>query len=50
MRRRDFRLPGFLIRLHGLTVWGDSPESAFKHVELFDFLFRFMVLSRPFSS
>lgn len=50
MRRRDFRLPGFLIRLHGLTAWGDSPESAFKHVELFDFLFRFMVLSRPFSS
>ena len=49
-RRREFMLPGFLIRLHGLTVWGDSPDTAFKHVELFDFLFRFMVLSRPFSS
>ncbi|MCL4461444.1 MAG: methylthioribulose 1-phosphate dehydratase [Nitrospirae bacterium] len=48
--RRGFTLPGFLIRLHGLTVWGDSPDSAFKHIELFDFLFRFMVLSRPFSS
>jgi methylthioribulose-1-phosphate dehydratase len=49
-RKREFLLPGFLIRLHGLTVWGDSPAAAFKHVELFDFLFRFMVLSRTVSS
>lgn len=45
-RESQFRLPGYLIRLHGLTVWGNSPEEAFKHVELFDFIFRYMVQSR----
>lgn len=48
-RRSGFQLPGFLISLHGLTVWGDTPENAFKHVELFDFIFRFMVQSLSFS-
>ncbi|MHB1286225.1 MAG: methylthioribulose 1-phosphate dehydratase [Leptospirales bacterium] len=45
-RKEGLRLPGFLIHLHGLTVWGRNPEEAFKHVELFDFLFRFQVMSR----
>ncbi len=45
-RKEGLRLPGFLIHLHGLTVWGRTPEEAFKHVELFDFLFRFQVMSK----
>lgn len=40
------RLPGFLIRDHGLTVWGDAPRAAQNHLELFDFIFRCMVAAR----
>jgi methylthioribulose-1-phosphate dehydratase len=36
------RLPGFLIRNHGLTVWGDDPPAALNHLELFDFIFQCM--------
>lgn len=45
-RKEGAMVPGFLIHLHGLTVWGKTPEEALKHVELFDFLFRFQVQSR----
>jgi methylthioribulose-1-phosphate dehydratase len=40
------RVPGFLIRDHGLTVWADSPERAVHHLELFDFLFGCLVAAR----
>jgi methylthioribulose-1-phosphate dehydratase len=40
------RLPGFLIRDHGLTVWGDDPQAALNHLELFDFIFQCMVAAR----
>jgi methylthioribulose-1-phosphate dehydratase len=40
------RLPGFLIRDHGLTVWGDSPQAAQNHLELFDFIFQCMAAAR----
>lgn len=36
-------VPGFLIADHGLTVWGTSADEAEKHLELFDFIFRFML-------
>ncbi len=36
-------VPGFLIRDHGLTVWGDSAQAALNHLELFDFIFQWMV-------
>lgn len=39
-----FEVPAFLIRLHGLTVWGEDPDQALHHVELMDFLFRYLVL------
>jgi methylthioribulose-1-phosphate dehydratase len=44
---RDFgaeppRLPGFLIRDHGLTVWGDDPQAAQNHLELIEFIFQAM--------
>ncbi len=41
-----FDVPGFLIRLHGLTVWGEDPAQALHHVELMDFVFRYLVLER----
>lgn len=44
--KEKFLMPGFLIHLHGLTVWGKTPEEALKHVELFDYLFRFQVMAR----
>ena len=40
------RLPGFLIRDHGLTAWGDDPRAAQNHLELFDFIFQCMVAAR----
>ncbi len=33
-------VPGFLIRHHGVTMWGRSVEEARNRVELIDFLFR----------
>jgi methylthioribulose-1-phosphate dehydratase len=32
------RLPGFLIRDHGLTVWGAGPDEALERLELFEFI------------
>jgi methylthioribulose-1-phosphate dehydratase len=40
------QLPGFLIADHGLTVWGDGPQAALNHLELFDFIFQCMVTAR----
>ncbi|HEV8582995.1 MAG TPA: methylthioribulose 1-phosphate dehydratase [Thermoanaerobaculia bacterium] len=36
------RLPGFLIRDHGLTTWGRDADAAFNHVELFEYIFGYM--------
>ena len=35
-----FKVPGFLIRGHGLTAWGSDIASAQRHVEGFEFLFQ----------
>jgi methylthioribulose-1-phosphate dehydratase len=40
------RLPGFLIRDHGLTVWAATPEGALNYLELFDYIFGCMVAAR----
>lgn len=40
------RLPGFLIRDHGLTVWGAGPDEALNRLELFEFVFACMVTAR----
>lgn len=40
------QVPGFLIRDHGLTTWGPSLDAAMNFVELFDYIFRFMVHAR----
>jgi methylthioribulose-1-phosphate dehydratase len=36
------RVPGFLIRDHGLTAWGRDADAAFHHVELFEYIFGYM--------
>jgi methylthioribulose-1-phosphate dehydratase len=35
-----------LIRNHGVTVWGNSTEQARNHIELVEYIFRYMVLAR----
>ena len=40
------RLPAFLIRDHGLTVWADGAEPALRYLELLEFIFSFMVGAR----
>ncbi len=40
------RLPGFLIRDHGLTAWGRDADAALNHVELFEYLFEYLGAAR----
>jgi len=40
------RLPGFLVRAHGLTVWGPEPQEAMNRLELFEFLFDCLLTAR----
>lgn len=37
---------GYLISGHGLYTWGDSVETALKHVEAFEFLFKCELMKR----
>lgn len=34
-------VPGFLLKGHGLYTWGSTPSEAKRHVEIWDYLFRF---------
>jgi methylthioribulose-1-phosphate dehydratase len=36
------RVPGFLVRDHGLTTWGRDAGAALNHVELFEYIFGYM--------
>jgi methylthioribulose-1-phosphate dehydratase len=45
-RKDPPRVPGFLIRDHGLTTWGATPDAALNHVELFEYLFGYMAAAR----
>ena len=40
------QIPALLIRNHGVTVWGSSPEAARNAIELVEYIFRYMVLER----
>ena len=40
------RLPAFLIRDHGLTVWAGSAPAALRYLELLEFIFAFMIAAR----
>lgn len=39
-------LPLLLIRNHGLTSWGKDTDTAFNHVELAEYILRYLVLAR----
>lgn len=40
------QVPALLIRNHGVTVWANSPEAAENHVELAEYIFRYIVSAR----
>ena len=40
------RVPGLLIREHGLTLWASSAQQLVNYAEVFDHLFRFMLQAR----
>jgi methylthioribulose-1-phosphate dehydratase len=40
------RVPGFLIRDHGLTTWGATPDAALNYVELFEYIFGYMAAAK----
>ncbi len=39
-------VPGVLVRRHGLYAWGDTPETARRHVEVFEFMLDYVVRLR----
>ena len=41
-RRLDPRVPGFLVRRHGVYAWGASPQDAIRHLEALEFLFEWV--------
>ena len=43
------KIPALLIRNHGVTVWADSPESAYHYIELIEYIFRYMMAARQVS-
>ncbi|MDJ0555441.1 MAG: methylthioribulose 1-phosphate dehydratase [Microcoleaceae cyanobacterium MO_207.B10] len=43
------KVPALLIRNHGVTVWADSPESAYHYIELVEYIFRYMMAVRQVS-
>lgn len=40
------RVPGFLIRDHGLTTWARDADTAFNYVEIFEYLFGYLSAAR----
>jgi methylthioribulose-1-phosphate dehydratase len=39
-------VPALLIADHGVTVWGQSPETAEQYLEIVEYVFRYLVASR----
>lgn len=40
------KIPALLIRNHGVTVWGKSPENTHNHLEIVEYIFRYLVTAR----
>jgi methylthioribulose-1-phosphate dehydratase len=40
------QVPALLIRNHGITVWANSPKTAFHYIEVAEYIFRYMVAAR----
>ncbi|MGD1809572.1 methylthioribulose 1-phosphate dehydratase [Dapis sp. BLCC M126] len=43
------KIPALLIHNHGVTVWANSPESAYHYIELVEYIFRYMTAARQVS-
>jgi methylthioribulose-1-phosphate dehydratase len=43
VNRLELRVPGVLIRKHGIYAWGNSLFEACRHLEAFEFMFRYQV-------
>ncbi|GAX88590.1 methylthioribulose 1-phosphate dehydratase [Effusibacillus lacus] len=43
-RRLDPRVPGVLIRKHGIYAWGKTPFEAKRHVEALEFMFHYQFM------
>jgi methylthioribulose-1-phosphate dehydratase len=39
---KEPRIPGFLLRKHGICAWGDDAFAATRHLEAFEFLFEYV--------
>lgn len=37
----DLRVPGFILQGHGVYAWGKTPFEAFRHVEIWHYLFEY---------
>lgn len=46
-RITDPRVPGILVRRHGLYAWGANPFDAKRHVEAFEFMFEYLLRGAP---
>jgi len=40
--RLDARIPGILLRKHGIYAWGANAFEAKRHIEAFEFLFEYV--------
>ncbi len=43
------KISALLIRNHGVTVWANSPESAYHYIELVEYIFCYMMAARQVS-
>lgn len=41
-------VPGVLVRNHGIYAYGDTPAAALRHLEAFEFLFRYLITVRAY--
>ena len=42
-KRLDPRVPGVLIRNHGIYAWGENVQAAKRHVQAFEFMFEYQI-------
>jgi methylthioribulose-1-phosphate dehydratase len=42
-------IPALLIRNHGVTVWGRSPEATQNYLEIVEYIFRYIIAARQIS-
>jgi methylthioribulose-1-phosphate dehydratase len=45
-QKKHPQVPALLIRNHGITVWANSPKTAFNYIEVAEYIFRYMVAAR----